>query len=61
MGAKKGVIRVGAAAGGLRAMTADPRLQALIRENERRVKCRHCDLMILPETMQRHLEVVHGE
>lgn len=38
---------------------ASPQLAALARENARRVKCDHCELMILPENMDRHVRICH--
>lgn len=46
----------GAAAQRLQRLTANK-----ARENARRVPCAHCGLAILPEGMERHLTVVHGD
>lgn len=44
---------------------AAQRLEALLevsrQENARRTKCAHCDLMILPETMARHVYLCHED
>jgi len=40
---------------------ASPQLAALAKENARRVKCDHCDLMILPEGMGRHVQICHDD
>lgn len=37
------------------------RIAAQERINARRIKCDLCDLTILPENMQRHLTIVHGD
>lgn len=49
----------GLAFGGAAARRLQRRLAAKAQENARRVPCRHCELLILPETMPRHLAVVH--
>jgi hypothetical protein len=36
-------------------------LAALRKENVRRVKCEHCELMILPENMDRHIRISHSD
>lgn len=44
---------------------AASRLEGLIGplalENARRIQCAHCDLMILPETMARHVRLCHDD
>jgi len=51
---------VGLNFGGPAAQRLERALGRTARENARRVQCEHCDLLILPENMLRHLEVVHG-
>lgn len=34
-------------------------LDRLRTENARRVKCGQCDLLILPESMERHVRICH--
>lgn len=46
--------------GGPAARRMERALARVARENARRVACAHCELMILPENMQRHVAVVHG-
>lgn len=36
-----------------------PALTRLRADNARRVKCKYCDLMILPESMERHVRICH--
>lgn len=36
-------------------------LAVIARENGRRRPCPFCDLAILPETMRRHIAIVHGD
>lgn len=38
---------------------ASPQLAALAKENARRVRCGQCELMILPENMERHRRLCH--
>lgn len=47
--------------GGAAADRIKGKLAEMAAENARRVRCAQCELMILPENMQRHVEIVHGE
>ena len=46
-------------AGGQAAVRISKRLPARARQNALRVACQHCGLLILPQNMERHLEIVH--
>jgi hypothetical protein len=46
---------------GVKAAGAITALAATRRANDRRVKCAHCDLLILPANMARHVEINHEE
>ncbi len=47
--------------GGAAAQRLEALLQVKAAENARRIPCSHCGLMILPETMRRHTDIVHDE
>lgn len=45
--------------GGQAADHIKAKLAEMATENARRVPCPHCDLMILPETLERHVALCH--
>ena len=47
--------------GGAAAERIKGKLAEMAAENARRVRYAQCELMILPENMSRHVEIVHGE
>lgn len=51
----------GLAFGGAAAQRLQRRLAVQARENARRVPCPVCALKILPENMNRHVAIVHGD
>jgi hypothetical protein len=52
---------VGLSFGGPAAQRMERQLAVIARENKRRRPCPHCRLAVLPETMARHIAIVHGD
>lgn len=46
--------------GGAAAERIKGKLVEMAADNARRVRCAQCELMILPENMQRHVDICHG-
>jgi len=51
----------GFAFGGEQAQLRLRQLAIVARDNARRVSCEHCGLAILPENVERHMAIVHGD